>query len=53
MEGAVVMLFGPEPDNVATHRSRSKRYDRAIGLLWFLGTAGAIVALIYLVSFLD
>jgi hypothetical protein len=47
------MLFDPEPDDVARQRTRSKRNDRAIGLLWFLGTAGAIVALIYLFGFLD
>jgi len=49
----MLMVFEPEPDDVARQQSHSKRYDRVIGLLWILGTVGAIVVLIYLFGFLD
>jgi hypothetical protein len=53
LEGVMLMVFEPEPDDVARQQSHSKRYDRVIGLLWILGTVGAIVVLIYLFGFLD
>ena len=49
----MLMVFEPEPDDVARQQSHSKLYDRVIGLLWILGTVGAIVVLIYLFGFLD
>jgi hypothetical protein len=47
------MLFEPGPDDAAGTRSSSKRYGRVNGFFWLLGTAGTIVALIYLFGFLD
>ena len=47
------MLFEPEPDDAARSHTPSKRYGRVTGLLWILGTVGAIVAMIYLFGFLD
>jgi len=47
------MLFEPEPDDAARRRTPAKRYGKATGLLYILGVAGVIVALIYLVGFLD
>ena len=45
------MLFEPnEPDNRPP--IHSKAYERGMGLLFFLGAAAALLAVIYLLSFL-
>ena len=49
--GGSLVLFEPnEPDNRPP--IHSKAYERGTGLLFFLGAAAALLAVIYLLSFL-
>lgn len=47
------MLFEPDPDDAARPHAHSKRYERALGLLYILGTVVAVVVILYLLGLLD
>ena len=48
------MLTQPTEPNPATSRpTHSKAYEKGMGLVFFLGAAGAILIIFYALSFLD